>query len=110
MPKGTPHTDLEVIIGEQTAEEYLEMQKKLGKFYLGRFLRILASQRKKGRFLEIGSSPGYQSLISILPPSALTAISKASLMSSRGIIDVIKGATSIILSLIRLKAVANSAE
>ena len=41
MPKRIPHSDLEVITGTQTAKEYLEMQKKLGGFYLGRFLKLL---------------------------------------------------------------------
>jgi len=34
MPKRIPHTDFEVLTGKNTAEEYLEMQKRLGKFDL----------------------------------------------------------------------------
>ena len=60
MPKRIPHSDLEVITGQQTSEDYLEMQKRLGKFYLGGFLKLLAQQKKTGRFLEVGSGPGYQ--------------------------------------------------
>ncbi len=60
MPRRILHTDLEVITGEQTTEEYLEMQKRIGKLYLKRFLRLLADQGKTGRFLEIGPGPGYQ--------------------------------------------------
>jgi len=60
MPRRILHTDLEVIAGEQTTEEYLEMQKRIGRFYLKRFLGLLADQGKTGRFLEIGPGPGYQ--------------------------------------------------
>ncbi len=41
MPKRIPPNDLEVITGKQTAKEHLEMQKKLGRFYLGRFFKLL---------------------------------------------------------------------
>ncbi len=34
MPKRIPHSDLKVITGQQTTEAYLEMQKRLGRFYL----------------------------------------------------------------------------
>jgi ubiquinone/menaquinone biosynthesis C-methylase UbiE len=51
---------MEVITGQQTTEDYLEMQKKLGKFYLSKFLELLGQQNKTGRFLEVGSGPGYQ--------------------------------------------------
>jgi SAM-dependent methyltransferase len=60
MPRRILHTDLEVIAGEQTTEDYLKMQKRLGRFYLKRFLRLLADQGKTGRLLEIGPGPGYQ--------------------------------------------------
>lgn len=36
------------------------MQRRLGRFYLNRFRKILARQNKSGRFLEIGTGPGYQ--------------------------------------------------
>ena len=62
MPKRNPHIESEVITGKQQAEEYLEMQKRLGRFYLKQFLRILNSQEKTGDFLEIGSGPGYQTV------------------------------------------------
>ena len=60
MPKRIPHSDLEIITGQQTTQDYLEMQKKLGRFYLSGFLKLLAKQKKIGRFLEVGSGPGYQ--------------------------------------------------
>ena len=41
MPKRIPPSNLEVITGTQTAKEYLEMQKKLGRFSLRRFLKLL---------------------------------------------------------------------
>ncbi len=60
MPRRIPHTELEIITGQLRTEDYLEMQKKLGRFYLKGFLRLLARQEKRGRFLEVGSGPGYQ--------------------------------------------------
>lgn len=60
MPRRILHTDLEVITGEKTTEDYLKMQKRIGRFYLKRFLRLLADQKKAGRFLEVGPGPGYQ--------------------------------------------------
>ena len=62
MPKRIPHIESEVITGKQQAEEYLEMQQRLGRFYLKQFLRILNGQKKTGDFLEIGSGPGYQTV------------------------------------------------
>jgi predicted O-methyltransferase YrrM len=62
MPKRVPHTDLEIITGEQTTDQYLEMQKGMGRFYLSKFSSILENQNKTGKFLEIGSSPGYQTV------------------------------------------------
>jgi ubiquinone/menaquinone biosynthesis C-methylase UbiE len=63
MPKRIPHTDLEVLTGTETAEDYLAMQRRLGRFYLNRFRKILGGLGKSGRFLEIGSGPGYQTAI-----------------------------------------------
>jgi SAM-dependent methyltransferase len=63
MPKRIPHTDLEVLTGTETAEDYLAMQRRLGRFYLNGFRKILARQNKSGRFLEIGTGPGYQTAI-----------------------------------------------
>lgn len=63
MPKRIPHTDLEVLNGTETAEDYLAMQRRLGRFYLKAFLKILARQNKSGRFLEVGPGPGYQTAI-----------------------------------------------
>jgi len=42
MPKRIPHTDLEIITGEQTTDQYLEMQKRMGRFYLSKFLSVLS--------------------------------------------------------------------
>ena len=39
------------------------MQRRLGRFYLNSFRKILARQGKSGRFLEIGTGPGYQTAI-----------------------------------------------
>ena len=100
MAKRIPHTDLEVITGEQSVEEYLAMQKKLGRFYLGRFLRILASQKKKGRFLEIGSGPGYQTaeiaernrdseIVAVEPSADMITVAK-SYMEQRGLTDRVR--------------------
>jgi len=76
----TPHTDLQVISGAATTENYLEMQKKQGRLYLAKFLNLLEKQDKTGKFLEIGPGPGYQtvqvanriknSMIVALEPSA----------------------------------------
>jgi SAM-dependent methyltransferase len=63
MPKRIPHTDLEVLTGTETAEDYLAMQRRLGRFYLNRFRKILAGLGKSSRFLEIGPGPGYQTAI-----------------------------------------------
>ena len=63
MPKRIPHTDLEVLTGTETAGDYLAMQRRLGRFYLNRFRKILAGLGKSGRFLEIGPGPGYQTAI-----------------------------------------------
>jgi SAM-dependent methyltransferase len=63
MPKRIPHTDLEVLTGTETAEDYLAMQRRLGRFYLNRFRKILGGLGKSGRFLEIGPGPGYQTAI-----------------------------------------------
>lgn len=54
------HTDLGILADPETAKKYLDMQRKFGRFYLGRFLRLLDRQGKSGRFLEIGAGPGYQ--------------------------------------------------
>lgn len=62
MPKRIPHTDLEIITGKQTTDQYLEMQKRMGRFYLSKFLKVLENQNKSGKFLEIGSGPGYQTV------------------------------------------------
>jgi ubiquinone/menaquinone biosynthesis C-methylase UbiE len=63
MPKRVPHTDFEVITGTETAEYYLDMQRRLGRFYLKGFRKILVRQDKSGRFLEIGTGPGYQTAL-----------------------------------------------
>jgi ubiquinone/menaquinone biosynthesis C-methylase UbiE len=63
MPKRIPHTDLEVITGTKTTQDYLEMQKKLGKFYFKDFFAKFDQLKKVGRFLEIGPGPGYQTAL-----------------------------------------------
>lgn len=62
MLRRIPHTDLEIITGEQTTDQYLEMQKRMSRFYLSKFLSLLENQNKTGKFLEIGSGPGYQTV------------------------------------------------
>jgi ubiquinone/menaquinone biosynthesis C-methylase UbiE len=95
MPNRIPHSDLEVITGQQTTEDYLEMQKRLGRFYLGGFLRILAQQRRSGSFLEVGSGPGYQTAevaerhqhaeIVAIEPSADMIVVATSYIEQRGL-------------------------
>jgi ubiquinone/menaquinone biosynthesis C-methylase UbiE len=63
MPKRIPHTDLGVLTGTDTAEYYLEMQRRIGRFYLRRFRKMLAALGRSGRFLEIGTGPGYQTAV-----------------------------------------------
>ncbi|MGD9161776.1 MAG: class I SAM-dependent methyltransferase [Desulfobacteraceae bacterium] len=63
MPKRIPHTDLEIITGEQTTQDYLKMQKKFGKFYFRDFFSRFDQIKKTGRFLEIGPGPGYQTCL-----------------------------------------------
>jgi SAM-dependent methyltransferase len=61
MPKRIPHTaDSEVITGSKTTEDYLKMQKKIGKFYFKDFLLKFEKLNKTGRYLEVGPGPGYQ--------------------------------------------------
>mgnify|MGYP003589440580 CR=1 FL=1 len=60
MPKRIPHTDMEVITGVKTTQDYLEMQKKLGRFYFKDFFSKFDLLSKTGRFLEVGPGPGYQ--------------------------------------------------
>lgn len=60
MPKRIPHTDMEVITGEKTTKDYLKIQKKLGRFYFKDFFSKFDLLTKKGRFLEVGPGPGYQ--------------------------------------------------
>ena len=87
MFKRTPHTDLAIITGGQSAQSYLEMQKKMARFYLNGFLRIMEDQNKNGKFLEIGSGPGYQTveIIKRFPGTQVTALEPSS--------DMIKVAT-----------------
>jgi predicted O-methyltransferase YrrM len=76
MPKRIPPTDFEVLTGKNTAEEYLAMQKRLGKFYLKGFLKELMAQNRKGKYLEIGPGPGFQTAIIAEknPESEITAV------------------------------------
>ena len=60
MPKRIPHTDMEVITGVKTTQDYLEMQKKLGRFYFKDFFSKFDLLPRTGRFLEVGPGPGYQ--------------------------------------------------
>jgi ubiquinone/menaquinone biosynthesis C-methylase UbiE len=80
MPKRAPHTDLEIITGDQSAQQYLEMQKKMAQFYLKGVLRILRDQKKHGKFLEIGPGPGYQTveIMKRFPDSEITAVEPSS--------------------------------
>ena len=86
MPQRVPHSDLEVITGQQTTEEYLEMQKRLGKFYLRGFLNLLLQQKKTGHFLEVGSGPGYQTaeVAKAIPEADITAIEPSADMLALG--------------------------
>ena len=62
-PKRIPHTDFEVITGTKTTQNYLSMQKKLGKFYFKGFFAKLDQFNKGKRFLEVGPGPGYQTAL-----------------------------------------------
>jgi ubiquinone/menaquinone biosynthesis C-methylase UbiE len=100
MPKRISHTESEVITGKQTAEEYLAMQQRLGKFYLKKFLEILDDQKKTGAFLEIGCGPGYQTArvaehnkeirIQALEPSSDMITIARSYIEQRGLSDRVK--------------------
>lgn len=61
--KRIPHTDFEVITGTKATQDYLAMQKKLGKFYFKGFFSKLDKLDKGKRFLEIGPGPGYQTAL-----------------------------------------------
>ncbi|VVB63717.1 Ubiquinone/menaquinone biosynthesis C-methyltransferase UbiE [uncultured archaeon] len=87
-------------MGKQTAEEYLAMQQKLGRFYLRNFLKILGNQNKAGNFLEIGCGPGYQTakvaehnqkcrIQALEPSSDMIAIAR-SYMERRGLSDRVR--------------------
>jgi len=49
-----------VMTGRRMANDYLRIQKAVGWVYLGGFYRILEQNPRSGRYLEIGSGPGYQ--------------------------------------------------
>jgi ubiquinone/menaquinone biosynthesis C-methylase UbiE len=93
MFKRKPHADLAIINGmqfrsvDQSAKHYLEMQKKMARFYLNGFLCIVEEQKKNGKLLEIGSGPGYQTveIIKRFPGAQVTALEPSS--------DMIKVAT-----------------
>jgi len=50
----------EVMTGRHAAREYLRYQKILGGLYLDGFYRTLEQEHRSGRYLEIGSGPGFQ--------------------------------------------------
>jgi len=60
MLKRIPHTDLEIIAGQETTREYLKMQERMGRFYLKGFIKHIRNLKKSGEYLEIGPGPGYQ--------------------------------------------------
>ena len=63
MPKRIPHKELEVITGEKKTEDYLKMQKMMGRFYFKDFFAKFNQIQNQGRFLEIGPGPGYQTTL-----------------------------------------------
>jgi len=63
MPKRIPHTNFEVITGENTTQDYLKMQKKLGGFYFKEFFGSFDKIVKGKRFLEVGPGLGYQTAL-----------------------------------------------
>jgi ubiquinone/menaquinone biosynthesis C-methylase UbiE len=63
MLKRIPHSDLQVITGENKTKNYLEMQKKMGRFYFKDFFKKFDRINQNGRFLEIGPGPGYQTAL-----------------------------------------------
>jgi SAM-dependent methyltransferase len=49
-----------VMTGQRMAKEYLRYQKAISWIYLNGFYRTLEQNPRSGRFLEIGSGPGFQ--------------------------------------------------
>jgi SAM-dependent methyltransferase len=49
-----------VMTGQQLAKEYLRYQKAISWIYLNGFYKTLEHTIRPGRYLEIGSGPGYQ--------------------------------------------------
>lgn len=63
MLKRIPHKEFEVIRGESKTRDYLNMQKKMCRFYLKNFIRKFEKINFPDRFLEIGPGPGYQTVL-----------------------------------------------
>jgi hypothetical protein len=63
MLKRIPHSDLVIIEGEKRTEDYLKMQKSMGRFYLNDFLSKFDEINRHGRFPEVGPGPGYQTVL-----------------------------------------------
>ncbi len=82
MSQRIPHSENAVMEGEQTAEYYLEHQKKLGSFYLDSFIRTLQMQMIIGRYLEIGPGPGYQTveIAKAIPGTEIVALEPSQAM------------------------------
>jgi len=62
MPARIPYIN-HFITGKKTTGEYLRMQEWMGKFYLKDFFCKFDQINNFGRFLEIGSGPGYQTTL-----------------------------------------------
>ncbi len=60
MLKRKPHTDLAIITGNQSAQNYLEMQKKMARFYLNGFLRIVEDQKRTESSLKSDQGPAIK--------------------------------------------------
>lgn len=74
--KRIPHRENEIITGTETASDYLAMQKRMGRFYLKGFVRLLDGRGESGRFLEVGCGPGYQTSVvaAKFPGASITAV------------------------------------
>jgi len=63
VAKRIPHSDFEVISGNEKTKDYLKMQRVMGKFYFRDFFSKFDQIKTVGRFLEVGPGPGYQTVL-----------------------------------------------
>lgn len=100
MSTRIPHPTQKIITGQQKTTGYLQMQKKLGGYYLQNFFNILDEQHKSGRFLEVGSGSGFQTAeiaqkypqaeIVALEPSADMISVASDYLAQRGLLNRVR--------------------